>query len=332
MIAALALASCSGERASTGQGPQAASETAPTQGPLDAYLASLWVDEAESQEANDARQIRTEELIAACMAAEGFDYTPNKATSSTVSLPAGAGEDGPEDGSVAFAQTYGYGLSVMRPGTAVASPNEDYVDLNADYVASLTESEQAAYHTTLTGPEPTEAELAAIEAGTGTFDWSQGGCSGTAQQTVQDEMIGGWAAMEDPAFAELFAGIQNVSAEIYDEENPSPGLAKLIREWSDCMAKTEHSGYASPMAASQALLEEFNALHSNGESAPSAQDSEALAAREITVATADATCQETVDFAARRDKLGHEIQQTFLDAHKPELDAMLAKHALQKKG
>ena len=65
---------------------------------------------------------------------------------------------------------------------------------------------------------------------------------------------------------------------------------------------------------------------------PSAEAIEELRAQEIATATADWKCADEVNYAEVQQKVDFAAQQKFLDEHKAELDAMLAKYATSQNG
>lgn len=109
--AALILAACSGT-----DGEQSGSATAnPDElGPLDKYLSSMWEGEEWTQEKYDAETLEREDMIAQCMAKDGFDYTPNLENGTTF-----VSDDGDVNAiswdSLEYAQIYGYG-AIDWPG------------------------------------------------------------------------------------------------------------------------------------------------------------------------------------------------------------------------
>ncbi len=145
------------------------------------YGGDLSPEEQQAQFDDQNRQI--EEKVADCMVEQGFEYVPNTANGGSVSTDDVAWE--PDDR--AWVEQWGYG-AVDNPYNEQPVPEADeYVDPNADYVASLSESEQTAYYEALNGPQPSEEDQAAMEDGTYDYDWTAAGCYGAAQHEVYDE-------------------------------------------------------------------------------------------------------------------------------------------------
>lgn len=327
--AALLLTACSGGDSGGKQ---------PDEGPLSKYMNELFEGEEFSQEMFDKQQLETEELIAACMTNEGFEYTPNPSTGGVMMTSEGE-SDGPEWGSEEFAKQYGYGI-IDWPGRddEEALPEEDeYVDLNADYVASLSESESNAYYEALHGPEPTEEEMLAMEEDESyEYDWETAGCYGAAQHEVEQATNSYQAASEDPQYADLFTAMNDVFTVLYDETNLHDEAAKLNREWVDCMSEAGLGEFTSPDAAQQVLYDEYNTLQTpEGEEGEwvelSKADQKKFQEREVAVAVADTACKQQLSYDDKLTQLQFELEQTFVDEHKAELDAMIAQYGKNAK-
>ncbi|WP_017793492.1 hypothetical protein [Leucobacter salsicius] len=326
---ALLLTACSGGDAG---------DKEPAQGPLTKYMNALFEGEEYTQETFDKQQLEVEELVAACMTKEGFEYIPNPSNGGMVMASEGESE-GPEWGTEEFAKQYGYGI-IDWPGSedVEAQPDEDeYVDLNADYVNSLSESESAAYYEALHGPQPTEEEmLAQQEDENYEYNWEEAGCYGAANNKVQQESNSYQAASEDPQFADLFTAMNEVFSVVYDEENPHEDVAKLNRDWADCVAEAGLSEFTSPNQAQQALFDEYNELQSAGGDneeyvEPSKADKKKFQEREVEVAVADLACKKKLSYDDKLEKLQFELEQKFVDEHKAELDAMIAQYGTAAK-
>ncbi|MFT4232230.1 MAG: hypothetical protein QM606_05570 [Leucobacter sp.] len=326
---ALTLTGCSGDGSKSGDG-----KTSVEEGPLTKYLSALWDGEEYTQEQLDADTKKTEDLVAECMSKEGFEYTPNLQNGGTVYS---SEDDSIDWGSKEFAEQYGYGI-VSWPGMEdQESAGEEYVDPNQDYIDSLSESEQQAYYEALYGPGPTEEEMAAMEEGGGEeYDWTTAGCQGAAQHEVQSESNNGMAAYEDPEFADLFAATNEVWNTLYDDENPPDGVVKLNGKWSDCMADAGYPDLTSPNTVSNDLSEEYSQLQmpdgENGEyEEPTDADKKEFQKREIEIATADFECRKKIGYEDEMMKLQNELEQQFVDEHKAELEALVAKYGTEKK-
>jgi hypothetical protein len=312
---ALLLSGCSGsEKDDTG------SAGAEQGSPLEKYLSAAYgadLSPEEQEEKFAEQQRQTEELVAQCMQEEGFEYTPATDTGAYMS----SGEDTewkPDDRE--WVAQYGYG-AVKSPFSEEMPSEEEFVDPNADYVASLSESEQMAFYEALHGPQPDEEEMS--EGGEMEYDWTQAGCMGAAQHEV---------AGEDPSQSEEFKPLFEAINELYTDTASWPGTAELDAEWATCMEDAGHGGHASPMEAQNSIYDELNKVHENVDmseepSAPIEPDQaamDAIAEREVELALADLDCREEIDYRDRHAEITREVEQQFIDDHKAELDAMIA--------
>lgn len=319
--AALLLSGCSGD-------PGSESDTDTPLSPLEEYMSALWDTDEGAQDARDAQELRIEELIAECMAAEGFAYEPNTQNRS-FSIP--EDDDSPEWGSMEFAKEYGYGI-VESPWINVTSgQDQEYVDPNEGYVNSLSQSEQTAYYEVLYGPGPTEEEMAAMEEG-GSFrpDWTQQGCAGTARYEVEQDSPGGMAASMDPEFSDLFEAMNEVMAELYsDQGSDDPDLARIERAWSDCMADAGYPDLVSPIATQSALSAEYwESTSSEVADGANQEQRDTFKQREIEVAVADVTCGAETGYTEQQREIQFAIEQKFIDENQAALDALVAKHGV----
>ncbi len=312
---ALLLSGCSGSDGEAAGATDAAEETSPLTEYLDAvYGGELSPEEQEREFAE--QQERTEELVAQCMQEQGFEYRPATAAGTVVS-----GEDvewEPDDRE--WVAQYGYG-AVNSPYSEDPAPEEEFVDPNADYVASLSESEQTAFYEALHGPVPDEEELA--EDGSYEYDWTQAGCYGAAQHEV---------AGEDPAQSEEFKPLFDAINELYSGTASWPGMSELDGEWAACMDAAGHGGHATQADAQNSVYDDLNEVYEDvgtsedgtptGEPDQAALD--ALAEREVELALADLDCREEVDYRDRSTQITREVEEQFIEDHRAELDALVA--------
>ncbi|KAM9866461.1 hypothetical protein ACIFOC_00665 [Leucobacter aridicollis] len=298
------------------------------EGPLSKYLSALWDGEEMTEEAMQEEQLKVEELVAACMQKEGFEYEPD-----TQSMTFFAGDeeemDGPQWGSKEFAEQYGYGFFDSPWNNQPEEEGNEYVDPNQEYVESLSESEQQAFYEVLYGPRPTEEQMAEMEEGGGyTSDWTQEGCQGAARHEISQEAQGAQAAYEDPEFADLFEAMN----EVWGME-PSEEMTALNTEWAACMADSGYGQFSTPDDAQNSIMEASNELYGGGEyvegeepKEPSKEKMDELKKLEIETAVADFECKDKVGYEKKSTKIMHAQEQKFVDEHKAELDAMLAKY------
>ncbi len=319
VIGLLALTGCSDDADGGGSEAGAAATS-----PLTKYFAE--VDQEFDQEESDRQQVEVENLVAECMADAGFEYIPQDNTGSTVVMD---DADMEEQNTEEWISKNGYGMwSYNEEPTdeAVDEEAEEWVDPNADYVASLSESAAAAYYETLNGPDiwsdMTEEEMESYE-----YDWEQAGCYGWASNEVYPDMAGA-----DSEFEPLFDAMNAM----YEEQMSSPDLKTLQSEWSACMADAGYPDLATPEDAMNAVNEEQNALWENLPQPenpddpdavwpePSAEDLKAVKEKDIETALADFRCKESVKWTEREQKVTFALEEQFIKDHKAELDAYKA--------
>ena len=279
-------------------------------GPLEEYFSAM-TEGLEDQD-YEAMSAQAEEITAACMREQGFDYTPQD--TSQYSEAVETVDEGPAWDSLEFAKENGYGMTVP-PEVVEEAPEEEYVDANADYVASMSESEQQAYYEALYGvpPEFDESDPEAAPE----YDWTTAGCSGRAQHEVFEE----GQPFDDPQFASL----QEEMSALYEQAASDSKIAELNAEWPSCMADAGFDGFASPEEAQTSISNQLNAIYEDsgetGEPDQGAMDE--LREVEIDTAVADRTCQEDLGYTEAVQEVQFAREQHFIDSHQAELDAML---------
>lgn len=306
------------------------------QGPLDDFTMRIWGTPVnETQQAADAR-LETEarfreEYIAACMAAQGFQYIPDLLNVPTVTVA-----EGPARGSREFAELYGLGISTDPPmgggGFQVlwrGDPNQELRD-------AMSEAELEAWNYALSGESPGRVFFggaAIIPA-----DVLERGCEGRA-----------WGALLPTGNAE-FDALEAELARFTESINTDPQMVALDQEWANCMAVAGHPGLTSPALMRDALWAEWDSIQNWGAASELLMDwdwelqpdgppgfvvdeqgvgslvidPDAVAefrVRELTMALAEVDCRETLDFFARRLDMEHALQQSFVDMHREELEA-----------
>lgn len=283
----------------------------PAKSPLSTYFEAIYG--GGDEETFAAQQVLIEEKVAACMSDEGFEYIP---VDQTQYQSSGTADEWKPDDEEWVAQ-YGWGF-VNSPGMAEANDPEanTFVDPNQDYVAGLSESEQAAFYETLYGPSPSEEELS--EDGSYEYNWENGGCYGAAQHEVQGDN-----AWDDEKNKPL---IEKMNA-LYEDVQKDPRLVEANSKWASCMADAGFAEYESPQDAQNKFLDELNAIYENTtEVVDPASDPKLkeLGAREIETALADLACAKETDTRQIALKVQFDLEEQFIKDNKAELDALLA--------
>lgn len=301
------------------------------EGPLDKYWMALDSGEEWSQEKFDEREGRVQELIAQCMAKEGFEYIPNVSGGGVI-IDETDGDD-VEWGSLEFAEQYGYGI-VSWPGMETSMTEatvDDYTDPNEGYVESLSDSEQQAYFETLYG-KMDEVEDIAFEDGEEAeeiyeydYDWTTAGCWGQADHEVHGDEDGIGALWDDPEFADMLQALQDMSSEIYEG---GQGMSEIDAEWASCMADAGYPGLTSKWDAQTVMADEYSEMQFDGEEwvEPTKEQNDEFQKRETQQAVADWKCADKINFEDRVVELEMKMQEEFVAKYRDQLEAMVAKY------
>jgi len=303
----LLLTGCGGDDTGTTSG----AGDKPAVGPLEEYFSAMTEDMGNQD--FEAMSAEVEEITATCMREEGFDYTPQD--TSSYSEVVEEAEDGPAYDSIEYARENGYGMTTPAAEAVDEAPAEEFVDANADYVASMSESEQQAYYEALYGVQP-EVDASDPEAEY-EYDWQTAGCSGRASHEVYEE----GQPFSDPEFASL----QEEMNDLYEDMASDPKIAELNSTWAACMADAGYEGMTSVDEASMGISEELNAIYENGGEMgePDEAAMAELHEKEIDTAVADRTCQDEVGYTKALQEVQFSLEQDFIDAHEAELEAMV---------
>ncbi|CAH0169516.1 hypothetical protein SRABI76_01244 [Microbacterium oxydans] len=296
--------------------------------PLNKYVAAAWggdLSPEEQQKQSEENQRKVEELVAECMADEGFEYTPN--TDNGGMFASADGDWEPEKRE--WVEKYGYGM-VNSPFNErqEEEPAEEYVDPNQDYVQTLSETEQTAFYETLYGASPDEDEL--NEDGSYEYRWEDGGCQGWAQHEIDGDDV--WQSDE-------FSEIRTKMEEFWTTTQEAPELADLNAEWAKCMADGGEPGFTKQADASQSIVDEQNALYDaaygdgsepvDTESPEFVEPSDSpemkkLGEREIELALVDLDCRKKTSYMEESLKIQFALEEKFIAENKAELDAFKA--------
>ena len=315
---ALTLAGCGGGDKNS-DGPEE-----PELGPLDKIFQDIYGDWDEEQ--GQAQQMRVEEIVAECMAEQGFEYIPVDYSQQGFTMTS---EDlDVEWGSREFAEKYGYGATTDPWGNEAAMaepPDQEWVDPNQDYVMSMSETEQAAYYSALYGDQDYPEEG---EEDEWVYDWTTAGCQGRAQHEVYESAPG----LDDETYQALMEEMNTMWEGIMSD----PRLTELNALWATCMSEAGHPGFASVDDAQNSIYDQLNGVWDTAyaDIPPDAGEGEWAAAQsrvddlmaaitplEIELAVADFDCREEVDYVKVQQDVNAELQQRFYDAHKDELEA-----------
>jgi hypothetical protein len=180
-----------------------------------------------------AAQAKVENRIAACMKAQGFDYTPADPIAQQAALTGR-----PNMSDAEFDQQFGYGISTLHDrGNPQSDPNERMR-------ASLSGPDKTAYEQALTGGKPDQTFFLAVDSG----DFSQlGGCT----KTATDEAFGG---------TELLTTLQRKLDELDESILADQRMVKANEAWTTCMRNATGSSYEDAEAIEDEIRTDFEKI------------------------------------------------------------------------
>ena len=246
-----------------------------------------------------ADMTQREEAVAACMHEAGFSYAPQIPQPDQVTFH-------PDDavllGPVEFAERYGYGMwDPPDNGGGIEFAMTDDPE-HAAYLASMSDTEAAAYETALWGPITEEGPDGSVTR--------EGGC--------RDR----WSEPPGRDDAER-AYLQGVAEEMYaffDTLAEDPAFDELNRDWSACLREAGYQAARPEDARAQAEAAFTAALEAANYQMTAAMLAE-HGPQEIALATADARCRVEVDYDARHADIQWDLEQAYVDAHAADLEA-----------
>ena len=198
-------------------------------------------DPEQVQAFYERQERRVQDLIAQCMAGEGFEYIP--AVRPAPDFAFGAVDE------VEYARERGFGITTFVDEESVAfESGEEWTDPNRAIVDALSDSERQAYHDTLYAPpEPTGTETdPETGAVTEVYEGYGEGCQGRAYEEV-------YAADE---FTELYEQLDLES--MWERAEADPRMRDLSDEWSRCMGGRGYD-YDDPDDLWESTYEDFEA-------------------------------------------------------------------------
>ncbi|ROR95644.1 hypothetical protein EDD28_0205 [Salana multivorans] len=227
-----------------------------------------------------ALAIAAQDAMAACMAAEGFEYVPwlpegpISGGPGIATLPEYAGLD-----PVERARQIGYGF-IMDRRADLEDPVDIGVDPNLEIREALSDEGRRMY-----------GEAAA-------------GCS--RGESTPEEV----ARFQDPVYVELQEDTARVEVAIWQD----PRVVALDRAWAGCVADAGFPGLAQPYETINLVSERWEEWRRAHGSAPAAGAAELqeLVDWEVSLAVADATCQADLDYVAAHRTVRDEHESAFV--------------------
>ena len=278
------------------------------------YLAGFGFgsDPEQAQAFYDRQERRVQDLIARCMAGEGFEYIP--AVRPTPDFVFGAVDE------VEFARERGFGITTLFGEESEAfGGGEEWTDPNRAIVDALSESERQAYYDTLYAPpEPTGTETdPETGAVTEVYEGYGEGCQGRAYEEVY-------------ADDELNEIVEQLDLEsMWERALTDPRVRDLSEEWSRCMGDRGYD-YDDPDDLWESMYEDFAARLEEivGPAGGFVDPFEGLSATEIDERMSTMSPEELDDLyeAAQRDAR-QDIDQAALSALQDEERALAVANA-----
>lgn len=304
-------------------------DTAPVAGPGGGVMISARALEPSEEESKKEREVQ--DLVAACMQEQGFEYVPyvpdrdeTSAFDEAYSLP-------PEK----FAEQYGYGISTLMD---MADPEgEESDDPNQAIAQALTPDALAAYQEALWGEgvEVTDGgasvSVEAVPGGPGGVPApADQGCMQKASEEVYALEGAGRGGEGFQDFDSLFTDIDALRQRI----DGDPRLTDATQQWVDCMADAGFSEFTKPDDPATEVSDRMSALFGD---LPS-EDSEEKSTHLVNPVALDRAELDKVqeyeldvapaDFACRRDhyediyrEVQFELEAEFVEDHKTDLEA-----------
>lgn len=255
-----------------------------------------------TQKGIESAQAKVETDIAACMKAQGFDYTPVDPTAARAALTGGSNLSDEE-----FQKQFGYGIATLYGrGTQQSDPNQRIKQ-------NLSPADQLAYDRALSGGNPQQTFFVAADTG----DFSQlGGC--TKQAT--DNLFGG---------TELLTTLQRKLDELDDSIVQDQRMVRAAEAWTACMRQQTGETFEDSEAVEVDVLKRLAEVVGplpEGEFAPGAFASvtpegpvdsaglDEVRRLEVEFSNADVACEEQ-HIVPVEDKVRAEKERAFREAN-----------------
>lgn len=318
VLAGLALTACTD--ASTPAPPEAtgapSSQAPAAVGPLQEYLG---VGNREAG-GDDALDLRIEEELARCMAAEGFEYVPYVDTSFDATVTADGQvlmkpADFPDLPPDEFAAQFGYGISTKDLGAERSAAQKNPNDA---IVARMSVAQRVAYHQAFYGKQIALDDQGYL-AGTSISN-SDSSCSGRAYALEPTDKERARSEKRITRVQESFASLLDRVRALREEQDRDPRVSAATATWGTCLAAAGHPGFTAldqPRAHVRKLAQGVLGPDLDG-TADAARLAD-LRAVEIALAVADTTCLEA--WRMTYDVVQRDLEEAFVRENLAELEA-----------
>ncbi len=288
----------------------------PEKSPLSEYMSAFYGEQDEEFYAQQAQEV--EEMVAACMNDQGFEYIPVDQTQYS-----SFDYDYAETQTEKWIAANGYGVNLTKEQQEEQNAQyEDITDPNDEYRSSLSESESTAYWEALYGPQPSEDEL--NEDGSYEYSWEDGGCYGVSQHEVSGDQ-----AYDQDEFKPIFESM----SKLYEDQSKDPRMKKLDAAWASCMADAGYGDFKKQQDAAQSIYDQQNEFWDNNTDGSSPTDEQTAEWREVELDTAmaDFRCKEKTNYTQEALSVQFELEKQFIKDHQAELDELVAFSEKNKK-
>jgi hypothetical protein len=180
-----------------------------------------------------AASAKVENVIAACMKAEGFDYVPVDPVAQQAALTGKANMSDEE-----YEQQFGYGITTLYGrGSAQTDPNDKIRE-------QLAEADRAAYDRALSGGKPDQTFILAVDTG----DFTQlGGCT----KKATDQAFGG---------SQLLQTLQRKLDELDDSIAADQRMVHAQDAWRGCVKAATGQEFEDAESIEDEIKQRFERL------------------------------------------------------------------------
>jgi hypothetical protein len=180
-----------------------------------------------------AASAKVENVIAACMKAEGFDYVPVDPVAQQAALTGKANMSDEE-----YEQQFGYGITTLYGrGSAQTDPNDKIRE-------QLAEADRAAYDRALSGGKPDQTFVFAVDTG----DFTQlGGCT----KKATDQAFGG---------SQLLQTLQRKLDELDDSIAADQRMVHAQDAWRGCVKAATGQEFEDAESIEEEITQRFERL------------------------------------------------------------------------
>lgn len=254
----------------------------------------------------EAQIVENEVALAACMAAEGFEYVPfvSESGPDILTLPEYAELDDLER-----ARQIGYGFFVqVRSSTT----SVEQVNPNDAIVVAMSEAELEEYKKAMSGDNDFSVPFDDLPPDT-EFDT---GCRGGDGTPAVEE-----ALYADPLWIELSEDIDEFSTNLAAE----PRLLALDATWAECAADAGLGDVQKPGEARELIRKRWSPyVDVEDAPLPTAQEWDELERYEIEVAVDDVGCREELGYDDEQEAITAELESTFLAERHDTIETLVA--------